>query len=338
MRSIIDVLRLNAYMPMKTNLENVVMFFKDIEDKMNIVAVVNNTTSVYLGSEQLRDIEFQVERKFLLKGRRYVNIQYIIITDDIERDKNIGESDEISFWLYDIKTPAIIAYENSLEEFETLREQMEGKILEASLDESKDIYPKILSKSLVNTCLIIINIIAFVSMDIYRTKFGGGYFIEYGASQWKSIFYEGEYYRLITSMFIHFDIGHLFGNTISLMAIGAEAERMYGKIWYLFIYMFSGIGAGVISCLYYMNKGEIVYSAGASGAIFGVIGAVLVGLYLERKLDRASVIGRMIILFAAACFGQNCGVDTAAHIGGFVTGMLVATVISYIKYLEDKAS
>ncbi len=340
MERIINVLRLNAYMPMKTNLKNIIMFFKNNEDKMDIIAFVDNTKDVQYGSEQMSDITFQIERKFLLKGKRNVNIQYVVITDNIVRDKEIGEAEKISFWLYDIYTSKIIAYENSLDEFDDLREQIESELMKMRQPDTAEKSSGLISFTLVNTILLLLNILIFVIMENKRSSLGEAAFVVYGGCEWRSIYYGGEYYRLLTAMFIHFGFDHLLSNMICLFVLGPEVEKIYGKIRYLLIYLISGIGAGVVSSLYYMNEGKLVYSAGASGAIYGIIGAMLVGLYFEKKIDGAHVMGRILMMILMVVFSEqiNVDVDYIAHLGGLVVGFMSSALVSYIQYNRAKSS
>ena len=80
---LVSVLRNNMYAPMNTNIQNVWFFSKIRDEDMDIISVVNNCNGIAINGDDLDSIAFQVERKFLLNGRKNVNIQYIILSDNI---------------------------------------------------------------------------------------------------------------------------------------------------------------------------------------------------------------------------------------------------------------
>lgn len=143
----------------------------------------------------------------------------------------------------------------------------------------------------------------------------------------------GEYYRLITSMFLHGDILHLFFNCYAIYVIGPQLESFMGKAKFLFIYIFSGILGGFLS-IAMSNYASI----GASGAIFGLLGGMLYfgyhyRLYLGSVLK--SQIIPLIVLNLVLGF-INTGIDNFAHIGGLIGGVLATSVVG-VKYKSSKS-
>lgn len=143
-----------------------------------------------------------------------------------------------------------------------------------------------------------------------------------------------EYYRLITTAFSHYDIFHLLFNMYALYIAGSQIENFFGKAKYIGIYLFSAITASLLS-LTFMNEGG--GSLGASGAIFGLFGALLVfgyhyRVYLGNTL-RSQIIP--LILFNLALGFLEPGIDNGAHIGGLVGGILI-TMAMGVKYKENK--
>jgi membrane associated rhomboid family serine protease len=133
----------------------------------------------------------------------------------------------------------------------------------------------------------------------------------------------GEYYRLITSMFLHFGVLHLLMNMWALWVLGRLLEAALGPWRFLALYMISGLG-GSVAVYYFGNPHGL--AAGASGAIFGLFGALIVVL---RRLGRsiASVLPILVInlVFTLAV----PGISIAAHFGGLVTGLVVAAGLAY---------
>ena len=144
----------------------------------------------------------------------------------------------------------------------------------------------------------------------------------------------GEYYRLITTAFSHYDIFHLLFNMYALYIAGSQIESFYGKFKYLGIYLFSAITASLLS-LTFMNEGG--GSLGASGAIFGLFGSLLVfgyhyRIYLGNTLKSQII---PLILFNLILGFLEPGIDNAAHIGGLVGGILISMAIG-VKYKSNK--
>jgi len=137
----------------------------------------------------------------------------------------------------------------------------------------------------------------------------------------------GQFYRLLTGMFIHADIIHIMFNMYALYILGTQAESFFGKTKYLIIYIISGLTGSLLSI--FLNG--TVASIGASGAIFGLLGALLYfgynyRVYLGNTLIR-EIIPIMIINLALG-FMMN-GIDNFAHIGGLVGGFLAAMALGF---------
>ena len=170
--------------------------------------------------------------------------------------------------------------------------------------------------------LMVINILVFMYMVLYDKY---EYFIHGFASNHLYV-KNGEFYRLFTSMFLHFDYMHLIFNMYALFSIGPQVERYYGKRRFLFIYFVSGLFGSLFSTLF---MGDNSYGAGASGAIFGLLGSVTYFTYYYRAtingLMRSSI---MPVLFANLFLGMMIpGISLSAHIGGFIAGLLSSMLI-----------
>lgn len=135
----------------------------------------------------------------------------------------------------------------------------------------------------------------------------------------------GEYWRLITASFLHAGIVHIGLNMWCLYYLGPLCERVFGKIQTIAIYLMTGIGGWLLSEAHDPQR----LSVGASGAIFGIAGAMLAGAkfgelsltYGQKKALISTTVSFLIISFAYAGFSQ--GVDNMAHIGGFVSGLII---------------
>lgn len=133
----------------------------------------------------------------------------------------------------------------------------------------------------------------------------------------------GEWYRLVTCMFVHDSVWHLGANMLSLWFIGVPVESRLGRVRYLLTYFTCGI---VGSALSYAFLPWYAYSLGASGAIFGLFG-VLIIVALREKLDMRPILG--IVAFNLLLSFTLPGVDWHAHLGGLGAGLLLGAALVY---------
>lgn len=136
----------------------------------------------------------------------------------------------------------------------------------------------------------------------------------------------GEYYRFFTCMFLHAGLLHLASNSIYLYYFGVRAERLLGTGKFLVLYLVSGLCGGVFSVLFSGNAGV---SIGASGAIYGLLGAMLL-LTRKRGARYTGMNYSTMLLLAATAIGIGFlqeGVDNFAHIGGFLGGIAVFSLL-----------
>ncbi len=181
------------------------------------------------------------------------------------------------------------------------------------------------SRQPVNLAIVGINILIYILPGFFGES-ARDLLLREGAAYTPLIVWAGQYYRLFTSMFLHFSVSHLLNNMFILFFLGDELERFAGKLRYLVIYLGGGLIGNLVSMAWDLHTGEAAMSAGASGAIFAVIGA-LVAMVLLNRGRVPHYTQRRMFLMAALCVLQgltSAGVDNAAHIGGIAGGFLLA--------------
>ncbi|MDR3601190.1 MAG: rhomboid family intramembrane serine protease [Desulfosporosinus sp.] len=148
--------------------------------------------------------------------------------------------------------------------------------------------------------------------------------IEFGAKV-NTLIQAGEVWRLLTSTFIHIGIIHLTFNLYALWALGPLTEESFGHRQFLMIYFFSGLGGSIASFLF-----TSALSAGASGAIFGLLGALLFYSYKRPHLWKSGLgMNLIIIIVVNIGFGlSQPGIDNYAHMGGLFTGTLTSVLLA----------
>ncbi len=179
--------------------------------------------------------------------------------------------------------------------------------------------------------IIAINVLVFILMVVN----GAGLFEPNGyvhlkwGSDYAPLTLSGDWWRLVTNVFIHFGIIHLAMNMYCLYTVGVYLEPMLGKAKYTAAYLCTGVLASIVSLWWHNNP---VNSAGASGAVFGMYGLFLALLTtsLIPKAVRQPMLQSIVIFVAYNLFyGLKGGVDNAAHVGGLISGFVIGYIYVY---------
>jgi len=270
-----------------------------------------------------RKILEQIKNRFFEKGFFQVNILSVIFTTDIKRARELAES-ESCVWIVDTVCNRLMIYENQPSDFMGIREYFERMLADAPIEKS----PKKKNRyiSLCNTCIVILNVLIFLWMEIMGSTQDALYMVEHGAMYVPNMVNNGQTYRLFTSMWLHFGIEHLSGNMLPLLLLGDNLERAVGSGKYVAIYLISGLGASMCSFVYNFITASYAVAAGASGAIFGVIGALFYVVAKNHgKLEDMTIVRLGILIIYILYTGITTpGIDNAAHIGGLIFGVLLA--------------
>lgn len=182
--------------------------------------------------------------------------------------------------------------------------------------------------------LIILNVLIFIAMYIFGYGSTDTRTLLFFGANYAPLVLQGEYYRLLTSAFLHIGIVHLVMNMYALYVIGPQLENFYGKVKFCVIYLGSALSASLMSLLFTQDA----ISAGASGAIFGLLGALLYFGYHYRvylgNVMKSQIIPLILLnLFMGFVLA---GVDNAAHVGGLIGGILIASMVG-VRYRSTKS-
>lgn len=180
----------------------------------------------------------------------------------------------------------------------------------------------------VNLLMVALNIVVFIVAEFFGDTENAAYMLRIGAAYTPWIL-GGEWYRLFTSMFLHFGIGHLFNNMVLLLFLGDMLEEMVGKWRYLLIYLGGGLIGNILSMYLQTKTGDMSISAGASGAVFAVIGGILIVLIKHKGRIENMTAKRVLFVIVLSIYHgfQTTGVDNAAHIGGVAGGILLTSIL-----------
>jgi rhomboid protease GluP len=142
-----------------------------------------------------------------------------------------------------------------------------------------------------------------------------------------------EYWRILTAMFLHANLSHIFNNMLLLFFLGAMIEKEIGHFRYVFLYFLSGIGGNCFSLLIKAITNDKVSTIGASGAVFGLVGVLLaLVLFSGRKIPNVTPL-RVILMIVLSLYNGMTGlnIDNAGHVGGLLSGFLAGTIMCMIQ-------
>lgn len=319
------------YKPMIIHGINDEIWLENLDNNYKIVRIVShhihNKEQLDFDKFKLSKIVKQVKRKTLS-----FKVKVLSIYTDIEDEKILNNDDVLITKEKDINNPKLVSVfpdivektnrkEDGLEYFIKVTDNINKKN-----EKRNKIAEKIFSykQPIVTYIIMAICIILFILMELSGGSTNSQTLLKYGANL-DVLVKNGEYYRLFTCIFLHIGIMHLLCNMYSLYIIGREVENLFGKIKYIIIFILSGIFGSIMSLAFTHNT----ISAGASGAIFGLLGALLYfGMHYRTYLGEAikrSIIPIIVVNLIIGFFAE--GIDLAAHIGGLVGGVLVAMMV-----------
>jgi len=185
--------------------------------------------------------------------------------------------------------------------------------------------PKVKKEWLVYLMLLL-NAVVLTLMEMRGGSTNSEVLRLFGAVAYPFVFTDGEFFRLFTAMFLHIGLMHFVYNALSTYIFGTRVERHFGQVQFLVIYLASGLLGNVAQICYSQNS----LAAGASGAVFGLMGATLAMTQITRKrLDGLSFYVMLIFMLVGLAHGFfEPNVGNAAHVGGLVTGYAIGLLFS----------
>ena len=245
-------------------------------------------------------------------------------------ENDILDSSDITSFYPDIKDK-LEFNEKGIELFAKITNDINKKNMKDAKEAEEVLSPK---TPYVTYALIFINVLIFMFMYIFgKDSEDIITLLKFGALN-KQLVYYGEYYRLITSAFLHIGIMHLVFNMYSLYLLGKDIESYYGRVKYVIIYFISALVGSLISMIFMDNN---AISAGASGAIFGLMGSLLYFGYNYRTTINNSITNQIlpVIILNLIIGFTTKGINNYAHIGGLLGGYIASIAVG-VKYKSSK--
>ena len=328
------------------------IWLENSEADYKIVRIVSN----YIHNDEQLNFDIFRTKQILKRVKRkmfainmntlsiFVNLGDNVNLDDKEFDNimcaNLKEINDVTKYSFIMNTfPNIIEVEDTEEKGMELFVKLTNDINKKNYDESKkaeEIFSKkkpYITYIIMGICILLYLITSFFSNNFIESKSSVLY--RFGGLVNGNSLQENWYmFRLVSSCFLHYGIIHLVCNMYSLYILGPQLESFFGKTKFLIIYIISGVVGNLLSMLLLKNGIGFV---GASGAIFGLLGAILYFGY-HYRVYLSSVIKSQIIpliLFNLAVGFVVPGINNVAHIGGFIGGILISMAVG-VKYKSNK--
>lgn len=298
---------------------------------INVLHVIDYRQGLYISGDQYAHLKEKVTEFFRQRGETEIHVMTLILCEDTEKARRLCEEDAFC-WIIDAWAFRLIVHETQVSDFYGWKGILEEYLFSAARktstvtdgDETKKVFR---SLAPVSIFLVAVNVIIFIICT-----FTGDLLYNKGAFGVRELLHGG-FYRLFTSMFLHGSVQHLFSNMIVLYYVGEIVERELGPFPYAVLYLFSGLAGNIFSAGYELMTGSYGSSVGASGAVFGVEGALLLLVMLHRGRVSTMTSGRVAfaIAFSLYCGFTSVGINNAAHVGGVLMGFFTAAMIVVVK-------
>lgn len=349
-KQIQDILSKSEYKFISSNLPFVSMHVKYEDDRAKVIQLIDCENEIKLTVQQFQAFCDKAREYISNKGYSEVEMLSIVVTSKAVEAKKFILSDD-KCWIVDTVDDKVLIFDNQPSDFHGLLDELwkcidEDRLLKENQidisDEIKDTVPDGNNKrkisvprsfydefTLVNTSLVAFNILVFIITSLLGSTKDVDFMIAHGAMYVPAVINEKQIYRFITCIFLHFGFVHMMGNMVVLLFLGDNVERIIGRYKFLAIYIIGGVIGSIGSFLYALVYNNGIVSAGASGAIFALIGALLWLVIRNKGRIEEMTTLRVCVLIAYALYNGfiSENVDMAAHLFGLVSGFLMAMIL-----------
>lgn len=304
------------------------VYYKFIEGDVYAVALYDYNSCGIKDMEKFTECGRRIKTSFYHQSSiDKVHLLQVICTDSVEDGRELCYGYDET-WIFEVTNRRLVIFENQRGEFLNVRpliEQMD------SMERKKGKVRKIKRHvPYITIALIAINVIIFLAVEITGSSLDVEHMVKWGAMDLEMFIEKKQYWRLITEMFLHFGVEHLLNNMLVLFFMGKILERYSGHLMFFGYYMATGVTAGIASLYYHYSIESTAVSAGASGAIFGIVGVMFFFVLTNKGRLEGFTTRRMIMhLLLCVYVGlSSLSVDFMAHAGGFAGGFLIALFVT----------
>ena len=338
-----DFLCHEGYFSTTTSLPEFMVHFLPVNGNAEVVVTIDYQKEIYLTDEVYTTIKENFNRSFKEKGFSNAHIITLVLCSEPEKMDAIFGEDSFS-WYIDVNEKKLLIPNGHVEDFYGIKQKTEDFLLnsdrytEVAETDHKALIKKfdrrkIMQLPFVNVAIITINILVFI-----LCAFMPEVLYNKGAFSFLLIQETNEYYRFLTAAFLHAGTDHLFSNMLVLFFLGNGLELRIGHLKYVILYLLSALGGNILSAVYETYYGNVFFSVGASGAIFGVIAAVFILVIVEGGRWESISLPRMLLMIAYSLYSGfvSENVNNAGHIGGFVVGLVVMVLYCIMNRRQKK--
>lgn len=265
-----------------------------------------------------------------------VEVLTLLVADDAEQVRKLSTQCH-NVWGYLPSEGRILVYENQPGEFFGLRHVLEQGLSGASAGKNSPAGIRgtggIRHLPYVTIGLIAVNVLVYLVLEFLGDTRDGAFIAYYGGMFPSFLLENHQWWRLFTAGFLHFGASHLVNNMVILFFMGERMERAVGHLKMLVIYLISLLGGSMLSFGMMLYTGDYAVSAGASGAVFGIIGGFLWVVLLHKgRMEDITTKRLLFMIVLSIYYGfSSSGIDNWGHIGGIVTGFLVSAILYHRK-------
>jgi rhomboid protease GluP len=255
----------------------------------------------------------------------------------METEEFFGQQIYSIFWFLNLATGEITAAQGQPKKLFNLREMIDASY-KACGEASPENFQEITQRAVVSRPRakhrypLFSYMLIFTNAAILGLMYLDGYQadsvrvpIQFGAIVADMVVYGGEWYRLFASMFLHFGVAHFFSNAFGILIFGARVEKYFGRLMFVVIYIFSGLMGSVFTLVHSYFFQPFAVSAGASGAVYGIVGAIFAYTRItKRSIDFINWYLMLIYIGLGMAMGfATPGIGNAAHVGGLLCGLAI---------------
>lgn len=343
-------LTLEGYTTVVSNLPEFLVFLKKEYRHVNAIFIMDMNKETVYTREKYDSVYSSACRLLEKNGMHEMHIMTVVISDNPEDAGEMSQHDKYA-WIINRETKELIIEENKVEDFYGLKAMLELFLRqpEAASQQIRETKESILielkeqEKKLIKSIYVpwVAYVIVALNIVVYIVCTSVGQVVyNIGGMSVATVIGDGQWYRLLTCMFIHSDFTHLFNNMLILYLLGNMVEERLGRWQFALAYFACGVIAGAVSLWIMYFGGADAISIGSSGGVYGIFGLALVMELTTINWRRISfyTIRRLILIFL--CVGvslyvdsQIAGIDYQAHVGGLCMGAMIG-MAWYFKQLR----
>lgn len=329
-------LQTEGFFPLTSKISDVVVLVRMENNLANVLQIIDYAKELYLDNAQYEEVKDALRKMFSERGISETHILSLILAEDENKSERLAKDDPFCWQIIssenrliigEDKQPDFYGVRGMLEKFLTGYEEdpeqfsVEEEMPKPEPSKMEKVRTYLKRAPHISLFMILINLImCFCCIEAPAFFYGKG-------CVGLAYLLQGEWYRLVTAMFLHGSVDHFFSNMLLLYFLGDLLENKIGKFRFAVLYLLTGIIGNLFSAFYEYVTGVQYVSFGASGAVFGLIGMLF--YLVMRKDERIRVSMPAMLFMIVYCVYSsfvNTQVNVAAHLGGLISGMLLMFV------------